>query len=144
MFIHSSILSHVEFTGVGLALPCHARKHRFGSLFFTSHVEFTDVFPFEPIRFTYLRYQTFNTCHQPKKAFEPISSEHSNAKMPIKVFPWKRKAQIGDVASRADCHARNAATHHTICKWWRGCPTTRLEFWPQAVTTFKPWTSQTR
>ena len=50
-----------------MALPCHARKHRFGTLFFTSHVEFTDVFPFEPIRFTYLRYQTLNTCHQPKK-----------------------------------------------------------------------------
>ena len=42
------------------------------------------------------------------------------------------------------CHTENVATHHTICKWWWSCPTTRLEFWPQAVTTFKPWTSQTR
>ena len=102
-----------------------------------------------------LRY-TLNTCHQPKKTFEPISSEHSNANLPIKVFPWKRRAQIGDVASRAlnQGFSKHTNTHwwlsHTKrgqspynCKWWWSSATTRLEFWPQTVATFKPWTSQT-
>ena len=50
-----------------------------------------------------------------KKAFEPISSEHSNAKLPIKVFLWKRRAQIGDVASWV---LNQEFSKHTNTHWW--------------------------
>lgn len=30
------------------------------------------------------------------------------------------------------------------CQWWWSCPITRQRLWPQAATTFWPWTSQAR
>ena len=91
-------------------IPCRIRRRRVGFALPCTKAQVWFVFFHIPCRIhrrlsfwthTIHLFAISNTEYLPrtKKAFEPISSEHSNAKLPIKVFPWKRRAQIGDVAS---------------------------------------------
>lgn len=89
----------------------------------------------------FLDFEISIPCRLHRQSFFPLKPYHSFIAISNVVKHWIPATD--QRITSAHTHTKRGHSPYN-CQWWWSCPITRQRLWPQAATTFWPWTSQAR